>query len=52
MEKAAEFINGEESIRGLTAVRHASVKAPKKETPRVTLSLKKGIFSKKGEKGK
>lgn len=52
MEKDAEFINGEVTIRALTAARGTAVEAPKKETPKVSASPKKVPFSKKDEKGK
>jgi hypothetical protein len=52
MEKVAEFINGEESIRALIATRQAATGTLKKESPKVNLLPKKGLFSRKGEKGK
>jgi hypothetical protein len=53
MKKAVEFINGEESIRALTATRHAARGALKKEIPKANNLLpKKGMFGRKGEKGK
>jgi hypothetical protein len=52
MERAAEFISGEESIRALTVARQAGATTPKKEPSVASLLPKRGLFSKKGEKGK
>jgi hypothetical protein len=52
MEKAAKFINGEESIRTLTTTRQAVTTTHKKESFVASLLPKKGLFGKKGEKGK
>ena len=52
MENAAEFINGEESIRALIAARHAAGGASRKDTPKAHLSANKGLFGKRAEKGK
>jgi hypothetical protein len=52
MDKATEFINGEESIRALIATRQVTTGALKKEAPKVNLLPKKELFSRKGEKGK
>jgi hypothetical protein len=52
MEKAAKFINGEESICALTAARRAVAITHKKESPASDLLLKRGLFGRKGEKGK
>jgi hypothetical protein len=52
MERAVEFINGEESIRALTATRQAGTVTSKKEPSATSLLPKKGLFGKKGEKGK